>query len=740
MAKYPVTKEVVASYSEQFRGGVRRPGVTTGKYDPLKHRVAKKATGSAMGGMFRNAGMMIDFVQDSQPYLSGFRLDAYRTSYANGLDQRCGTYDVPTYFQQMNEQNGGLLYWPVTLQEKYQWYRYWARCFTNPNVLITKEDGTEAPLHSFKPGDRVVNAHGGVVEVDEVTTQEYAGEVVRLDVEANRWNDLEVTPEHPFKVVRRSRITRHHCRVRDEHGIERRQTRVEIDFTPEWVEAKEIEVGDCLVVPRVGGGENSVGEERARLVGYYLAEGNINFDRNGVPEAVTWSLGTHELDLIAEVKSLCVSVTGAEPSEYNYPERESCTSLRLWDRNFADWVYCNCGTGSRTKKLSSLLFNADDEAVRHIVGCWLNGDGSRDGGVAEGQFDGTTCSEDMAHQLFLMMVRVGLAPAKRKKTSCAFSSADEIGHAWRIYLPPMYANQIAPYTKWGTANKDFRHRKYNFDGNMLLPVRGVSIRQYRGLIWNISTRGKTYEDRTFLVYGMATHNTDAYIGRSLELLSDLPMSKLTLSMPKHVPKKVQKEIMDLYTAQLEEINAFQLLLDILWETNMIGNVYIFHEWDERRKMWSRAIVLPPEEVFIFEYPFSQNARVEYRPERLMSIIKQHTTVMDSLPGADEIGVPGAGDGQRGNLTSEILEHIPEDIIKMVEEQDCIVMDTDPSTGSFVHHIARRKSPYLDLGASALERVLVPMLQKEHYRYTQLSLASRNMTPKNLISTCARRWT
>jgi hypothetical protein len=338
----------------------------TGKIDPVRTRVAKKAIGTMnyYGGRQRDAGMMIDFVQNTQPYLSGFRLDAYRTSYANGLDQRSGTYDIPTYFQQMNEQNGGLLYWPTTLQEKYQWYRYWAR-------------------------------------------------------------------------------------------------------------------------------------------------------------------------------------------------------------------------------------------------------------------------------------------------------------------------------------------------------------------------------------------TDAYVGRSLELLADLPMSKLTLSLPKHVPKKMQEEIMDFYEAQMEIINAFQLLLDILWETNMIGNVYIFHEWDDKMKRWSNATVLPPEEVYIFEYPFSQNARVEYRPERLMSIIKEHTNIngalqganydMEDIGGASDIGVPGGSDCQRGNLTNEILKHIPKDIVDMVQKEGCIVMDTDPSTGSFVHHVARRKSPYLDLGASVLERVLVPMLQKEHYRYTQLSLASRNMTPKNLIS-------
>lgn len=352
--KYPVTEEDVRQYSEEYHGGVKTPGVQTGSYDPLKRRVAKRATGSAMGGMFRDASMMLDSTQTTQPYSSGFRLDAYRNSYANGLDQRSGTYDVPAYFQQMNEQNGGLLYWPTTLQERYQWYRYFAR-------------------------------------------------------------------------------------------------------------------------------------------------------------------------------------------------------------------------------------------------------------------------------------------------------------------------------------------------------------------------------------------TDPYIGRSLELLTDLPMSKLSLSLPKYVPKKHQEEIMDFFTAQIEVIDAFRLLLDILYEVNCIGNCFIFHEWNDKKKMWDRAVVLPPEEVYIFQYPFGDNARVEYRPERLVSLVKQHAGVQDSLPGGDSMGTPGGTECQRGDLNAEILEHIPSEIVDMITDKGCIVMDTDPTSGSFVHHVTRRKVPYFDLGASVLERVLVPMLQKEHYRYTQLSLASRNMTPKNLIS-------
>ena len=211
--------------------------------------------------------------------------------------------------------------------------------------------------------------------------------------------------------------------------------------------------------------------------------------------------------------------------------------------------------------------------------------------------------------------------------------------------------------------------------------------------------------------------SDAYVGRALELLADLPMSKLMLNMPKMKDKRKRAEILEFYEWQIDRISLFDLLQAILWEYHTIGNVFCFHEWDEKNKMWSRVVMLPPEEVHIFQYPFSESKRVEYKPEKLIKLI------------LDEGNSPGVGD----DLKKDILDGIPDDLVKMVRKEGGIVMDTDPSTGSFVYHFARRRSPYLDLGASVLERVLVPMLQKEHYRYTQLSLASRNMTPKNLIN-------
>jgi hypothetical protein len=330
---------------EEYKGGVQRPEVTTSIADPVRARVAKKTTTSYGGhGRNRNAGMMIDFINNPQHNTSGYKLDAYRTSYANGLDQRSGTYDVPTYFVTMNEQNGGVLYWPVTLAEKYSWYRYFIR-------------------------------------------------------------------------------------------------------------------------------------------------------------------------------------------------------------------------------------------------------------------------------------------------------------------------------------------------------------------------------------------SDAYVGRGIEILTDLPMSKLTLNMTKECPEKMRDEVFEFFEYQMEHLDLYNLCRDILWDWNSLGNVFLFVEWNEKMKWWENATMLPPEEVSVFELPFTKKKRVEYRPERLLSIIKSSIEDNTEYSGFDCDG---------SNLQQEIVENLPQDLVDMVKENGCIVMDSDPSTGSFAHVISKNKSRYHDLGASVLERVLVPMLQKEHYRYTQLSLASRNMTPKNIV--------
>lgn len=310
-------------------------------------------------------------------------------------------------------------------------------------------------------------------------------------------------------------------------------------------------------------------------------------------------------------------------------------------------------------------------------------------------------------------------PVDKEKTRLARKAT---GVSTNLRNAGMMLDYAGPQATWGASSTDAFHTSYA-TGNIMygqrdIPTYFVMMNQQNGgvLYWPASLRERYEWFRYFA-------RTDAYVGRALELLSDLPMSKITFDMPKMENKKLQDDIYLFYEDMCDKINLFQKLQEILWDYNCIGNVFCFAEYNEEKKAWSKLVILPPEEVNCFTYPFSDNARIEYRPERLMEIVKSAT----------EQGKYTQLDDQ----TKELLDNIPDDVINMIKENDCIVMDSNPmeggKPGSFTYHFARRRSPYLDLGSSVLERVLVPMLQKENYRYTQLALATRNMTPKNKVS-------
>ncbi len=266
-----------------------------------------------------------------------------------------------------------------------------------------------------------------------------------------------------------------------------------------------------------------------------------------------------------------------------------------------------------------------------------------------------------------------------------------------------YYTSYANGMQWGGGTRD-------------IPPYFVQMNEQNGgvLYWPVTLREK-YEFYRYFA------RTDAYCGRALDLLTDLPMSKIVLTMPKMEgqSKELKQEIQSFFEGMVDKLELFDKLQNILYEWNVIGNVFIFHEWNDKQKSWDNIQILPPEEVAVFHMPFSNRCRIEYRPERMIQIIAE----LAEAPDADV----------ENPIISEIFKNIPKEIVNMVKKEGCIVMDNDPNSGSFCTHLARRKTSYMDLGASILERVFVPLLQKEHFRYTQLGLASRNMTPKNKIS-------
>lgn len=218
--------------------------------------------------------------------------------------------------------------------------------------------------------------------------------------------------------------------------------------------------------------------------------------------------------------------------------------------------------------------------------------------------------------------------------------------------------------------------------------------------------------------------TDPYVSRAMKLRCDLPLSKVTINPPKphgKLSKKISEDICTFFKYMCEEISLTEKLGEILWELNVIGMAYPFVEYDDKQKIWKKITLLPPEEVDIFKYPFSEESRIEYKPRVITELIKQ------GEEGYFDLNV---------DLTEEqkiVYDSIPEEIKESYRKYGYLKLDTNPYEGSFGTALYYNKVPYHDKGYSDLESLFTPLMLREYYKQTQLSLASRNMTPKNVVT-------
>lgn len=253
-----------------------------------------------------------------------------------------------------------------------------------------------------------------------------------------------------------------------------------------------------------------------------------------------------------------------------------------------------------------------------------------------------------------------------------------------------------------------------------IPVYFLMMQEQNGglLYWPVSIREKYQWYRYFV-------RTDPYVGAIIDLHTDLPVSRVGFTMPKlkdDPDGSKARSCLKRCQKWGEAIGLYDRIMEGIYEWTLIGNCFCFCEWDEQNKWWSKLTVLPPEEVGIVHFPFCDFAFAEYRPEPLIKLVSAVATGQNT-DSSQEV-TP---------LEKAIYDNIPDDIVNSIRQFGSIIMDTDPMTGSFVAHLARKRSPYADLGVSTLERCIIPLLQKEHFKYTQLSLSSRLMTPRNKIS-------
>lgn len=261
------------------------------------------------------------------------------------------------------------------------------------------------------------------------------------------------------------------------------------------------------------------------------------------------------------------------------------------------------------------------------------------------------------------------------------------------------------------------------------------------------------------------------VGSAIDFHTDVPMSKIRLSLPKGKDVKRNKQILHYYNKMAQRTRLFQTLYDATHEYWLNGNVYIFCEdhdltdsipeeqlfdevpelvgeldyagrpqlRSEKKKVvkpanertqlvqehvkknyqgWQRLQILPPEQVKLEVFQYTNKVKMELIPSEKdrMAVLK-----------AQEQHDPDA---------QKIADDIPAEIRENLLNGQPIPLNTSPYDNflcsSFCYHLAHKKAAYDERGISLLERCLRTLLYQDKLRQAQTSIASRAMTPKRII--------
>ena len=225
------------------------------------------------------------------------------------------------------------------------------------------------------------------------------------------------------------------------------------------------------------------------------------------------------------------------------------------------------------------------------------------------------------------------------------------------------------------------------------------------------------------------YKTDPFVGQAVDLHTELPLSKVRLGLPKANDRAMAEKAMAFCEKWATQHKLLHRLIEIVHEYNLLGEVFIFMEdtspdmpedithevireihpdgkltertveradavtraakWLKKNyKGWSAIRVLPPEQIHMESFPFTD--------EKIIQLIPDSKT-------KNLIGQAQSGDEQ----AARIVNSMPKDVVSAILSGENIPLNTDPEAGSFVYYMCRKKSQYEPRGHSILERCLLP---------------------------------
>lgn len=406
-----------------------------------------------------------------------------------------------------------------------------------PGTKVRMRDERLLNIEDVKIGDIVFS--GG--KVLNTLVREYNGNVYEFEI-TGIYDNLVITEEHPLAVIRQNNAYSIKEKKWSKFKNQNELNKLGIEF----VNAKDIRAGDFLLVPcypevindveivKVGNVDIKCDAYFGWIVGMWLAEGNIQHyykkglsGKNELNDIIEGKQGTlfdyidskinlEEMIKINEYESSRNLVYSLGEKDINRGLVEkldnwynkyfgktgsisnpSINEYQIWYsvEDMAKFLNEKFGEGAHEKYISTEIMSYPIEFQRGLLRGWLDGDGGIWGDEQNrGKVTGTSVSERLALDMYLVALRLGIKPSLKKRGNnwdMYFSSIDDIK-----YLYPDYSVDVKTRTKRKIIEKN--GIKY-----IMTPITKIIRRRYIGKVHNLTT-----ENNVFVSNYILTHNCD----------------------------------------------------------------------------------------------------------------------------------------------------------------------------------------------------------------------------------------
>lgn len=383
-------------------------------------------------------------------------------------------------------------------------------CFV-AGTPIALSDGSYAPVESLQVGQDVLSADGHICPVSALF-RKAAPSTLRVDV-CGLPDELVVTADHPFRVVRKeSVVCDHDCHKRclpPTYGKQNICNRPKVtrdcvldgyrQLPWEWAEASSLRLGDFLVwtCPKIQP-PIDLGADEGYLLGAWLAEGSFSRNAsNNAVRAIALSMHKEEHEFLAKLKE-CAARLGLTLNDYVYEggsspnERHVTVSgnpdrFRIWHTLFNEYSLCK-----RVPPWVCCLPRATRLAV--LAG-YLDGDGSCVVDEKENRTTARSHGRDLSYGMQRLCWSLGF-PA----VCCRVQNTE----AWNLSIANSYLPELETFS-WKVRGRRLvqttKVHGFYHDGRMYLPIRGVTANGSAD-VFNFEVAG----DHTYSGPNVDSHN------------------------------------------------------------------------------------------------------------------------------------------------------------------------------------------------------------------------------------------